>query len=116
MKILSATNPIEYQLERKRSNITLQEFYWQCKTDLKRRFSRDIEDWIEYAEWSNPTYPEEFHRTEHENEDGTQTEIYKFQPYDVNMYLQGIYNFIMEFEFDTDKKGHGYMYVVEYKK
>lgn len=113
---MSATNLIEYELERQRSNITPREFYWQCKTDLKHRFGRDLEDWIDYAEWCNPTYLEEYHRTEHETAEGTQTEIYKFQPYDVNMYLQGIYNFIMEFEFDTDKKGHGYMYVVEYER
>ena len=34
-------------------------------------------------------------------------------PYDWQMALQNSYNFIMEFEFDTETKGHGYFYVVE---
>lgn len=43
-------------------------------------------------------------------------EAIKYQPYDVQLYLQNSYNFIMEFEFDTDKIGHGCMYAVEYKR
>lgn len=118
MKILAAAStPIKlYELERQRSNITPKEFYWICRTDLRRKFNVDLENWVEYSEWINPSYPEELHKVEHKDTNGSQLESYKFQPYDIQLFLQNTYNFIMQFEFDTDKKGFGYMYVVEYQQ
>lgn len=116
MKVLCTTGlPKKYELERQRRNITPREFYWQCKTDLKRRCNVDLDDWVEYSEWINPTYPEPLRNFNHKCDDGTVCrESYKYQPYDIQLYLQNSYNFIMQFEFDDNKRGFGYMYVVEY--
>lgn len=115
MKILCASNTKQFEMERTRRNITPREFYWQCKTDLRRRFNVDLESWVEYSEWINPTYPEELKTFNHEMEDGSkQIESYKYQPYDMQLYLQDSYKFIMQFEFDDEKRGFGYMYIVQY--
>ena len=41
-------------------------------------------------------------------------EICKYMSYDYHLYLEKSYNFIMEFQFDDDNRGWGYMYIVEW--
>ena len=45
--------------------------------------------------------------------DDPKTEICKIQPYEMQFYLEGSYNFIMEFQFWDDKTGNGYLWMVE---
>ena len=35
-------------------------------------------------------------------------------PFEWHLYLQGAYNFIIEFDFDTENRDFGYMYALEY--
>ena len=76
----------------------------------------DIESWTNFEDWINPISKEEYHKNDHKDWEIPQIEIIKYMPYDLQMFLQESYNFIMEFEFDTETKGHGYLYAVEYER
>ena len=75
----------------------------------------NIGAWADFDEWKKPTFPEKGHTNKHSDWDVPVTEYIKIMPYDMHLFLQGAYNFIMEFEFDDEKIGHGYLYVTEYE-
>lgn len=105
-----------YEVEIERNNVTPRQFFSYCKRKMIGK-GADITAWVDsYETWANPTAPEESHTNSHENCDVPLIETIKYMPYDMHLYLQNNYNFIMEFEFDEDKTGHGYMYCVEYKR
>ena len=103
-----------YEVECQRNNVTPKEFFRYCKIKCKKQ-DLDIESWIEFDSWEEPTPLQrtEYHTNEHFDWEKPQRETIKIMPYDWQMALQNSYNFILEFEFDTETKGHGYFYVVE---
>ncbi len=106
----------KYEVECTRHNVSPCQFYSYCKKQFLKKARIDLEMWIEYNDWFNPMSSEEYHVNKHEEWDKPLKEIIKIKPYEYQMYLQNTYNFIMEFNFDDDKKGDGYMYAVEYKE
>lgn len=104
-----------YEIECQRSNVTPKEFYNYCKKSCKKK-GINFEEWCEnFEQWSNPSYPQERYEITHEDEETHQIESLKILPYDIHLFLQRTYNFIFEFDFDTDKRGFGYFYLTEFK-
>lgn len=104
-----------YEIECQRTNVTPKEFFEYCRKQAAKK-GLDIECWTDFEHWSNPIVKEEYHTTEHNNEEETLRETIKIMPYDLQYYFQKAYNFIMEFQFDTDTKGCGYLYMMEYER
>lgn len=101
-----------YEVECQRNNVTPMEFWNYCK---KRTEAKSGYLWLDdFSDWESPLRPEEYHVNEHKDWESPQKEALKFKPFDCQMFLQNAYNFIMEFEYDTETRGHGYLYVVEY--
>ena len=95
------------EIEIQRTNISARQFYTYCKKRLAEKVGIDIECWAEYEDWANPR--ETFSITSnHEDWDEPKREIVKIQPYEMQEYLQGVYNFIMEWN-----EGVGYLYHAE---
>lgn len=101
-----------YEIECQRTNITPKQFFEYCRKQAEKK-GLDIECWTDFEHWCNPINPEKMHNFEHEN---GQIEKNQSLPYDLQYYLQGAYNFILEFEYDTETKGHGYMYAMEFER
>lgn len=74
----------------------------------------DLANWMESLEQFAEPINLCNSRYSHSDWDEPQVEICKMQPYDWQLYLQGCYNFIMEFDFWDEKSGHGYLYIIEY--
>ena len=104
-----------YEIECQRSNITPKAFFEYCRKQAVKK-GIDIEMWMSYEDWARPINPEESHTNEHKDWDNPLRETIKRMPYDTQYYLQNGYNFIMEFQFDTDTKGFGYLYMMEYER
>lgn len=104
-----------YEIECQRTNITPKQFFEYCRKQAEKK-GIDIEMWIDCEDWIKPINPEEYHTYIHEDLEKPQREAIKRLPYDTQYYLQGAYNFIMEFQFDTDTKGCGYMYAMEFER
>ena len=104
-----------YEVECQRTNVTPKAFFEYCRKQLAKKCV-DIECWTDFEYWNEPLETSPMHTIEHENENGTFKELIKNMPRDLQYYLQKSYNFIMEFEFDTETKGHGYMYAIEYER
>ncbi len=102
-----------YEHEIQRSNITPKQFFTYCKNQLSKK-GIDIETWVEFENWENPTTPCNS-TSKHEDWEEPQTEVCKLQPYDWQLFLQNAYNLIIEFDFWDDKKGFGYLYIKEYE-
>lgn len=103
----------KYEVECQRTNVTPKAFFEYCRKQAAKK-GLDIECWTDFENWVNPLVPEEFHTYKHETWEVPAYEAVKYMPYDLQMYLEKTYNFIMEFEFDTETKGHGYMYAMEF--
>lgn len=104
-----------YEIECQRTNVTPKAFFEYCRNQADKK-GIDIEIWINYEDWINPSYKEEYHINNHEDWEEPKREVIKSMPYDMQMYMQNSYNIIMEFQFDTETKGYGYLYMVEYKR
>lgn len=100
-----------YELEVSRSNITPKQFYNYCKKRFEEKTPTFLESWLEYEQWESPITIQDYEYTKHNN---GLIEASKIKPYEFQIFLQNTYNFILEFEFDKDNKGHGYMYAVEF--
>lgn len=98
---------IQCQIECVRGNVTPREFFTYCKRQAEKK-GLDIEDQLSFDEWANPSVIEYRHKF---NEDGSplRAEMYASTPYNYQIFSEGIFNFILEFDFDTSSKGHGYM-------
>ncbi|MCI6649109.1 MAG: hypothetical protein MSH24_06225 [Lachnospiraceae bacterium] len=105
---------VKYEVESERTEVTPKDFWRYC-SKLMKKHGADIENWTTFEEFENPTTPQEYTCNLHEDWDRPKTEIIKLMPYDWQIFLEDTYNFIMEFEFDTERKGHGYLYAVEYE-
>lgn len=105
----------KYEIEIHRSNVTPKQFFEYCKEQMEKRTGETLDNWIEsYEEWETPTMPCNS-TCKHEDWDKPTSEVCKLMSFDWHLFLQKTYNFIMEFEFDTERKGHGYMYAVEFE-
>jgi len=101
-----------YEFETKRSNITPKQFWTHCAKAFEKKTGRNFE-WLDSFEyWSNPTDNAD-NTWKHEDWDEPKTEICRIKPFNIQLYLQGSYNFIMEFDFWDDKTGWGYCYAYE---
>lgn len=100
---MAKVNEIEVQ----RTNISAKQFYTYCKKRLAEKLNCDIESWTDYEQWIAPRYKYDLVNN-HEDWDEPKREILKIQPYEIHEYLQGAYNFILEWN-----DGIGYMYHVE---
>ena len=105
---------ILYEIEVQRSNITPKAFFNYCKKAFEKN-GQDIENWIDYEDWINPTNPYDTY-SNHEDWDEPAYEVYKSKPYEFQLFLSRNYNLIIEFDFWDDKKGFGYMYAIEYER
>lgn len=104
-----------YEIEIQRRNVTPKAFFEYCRKQAEKK-GLDIESWTDFENWINPYTPVEMHKIEHNDWEVPVTEINKYMPYDLQMFLSKSYNFIMEFQFDTETKGFGYMYAIEYQR
>lgn len=95
-----------YECEAYRTGITPRQFFTYCKKQLEKK-GGNIEDWVDFKEWMEPTTP---------CDNVADGEVCKLKPYEWHLYLKNSYNFIMEFNFWDDKKGSGYLYMVEYER
>ena len=105
-----------YTVEIQRNNITPRQFFTYCKNQIEKRTGEDIMSiWCEsYEAWSGEDgVPEYDNYCKHDDWDDPVMEICKTKAFDWQLFLGKSYNFIMEFEFDTEKKGHGYLFLME---
>ena len=96
------------EVEAHRTNISAKQFYTYCKKRLAEKANVDIEMWTEYEEWVKPTYEYDI-KNNHEDWTEPKREILIVRPYENQWYLEGSYNFILEWD-----DGIGYMYHVEF--
>ncbi|MCD8214405.1 MAG: hypothetical protein LUC97_01970 [Clostridiales bacterium] len=99
-----------YECECERNNISPRQFFSYCKRKLKEK-GCDIEIWASYEDWIDEE--NEYSRMAHYDEG--RNSICTQRAYEWQIYSSQEYNFILEFEFDDDKRGHGYMYAVEFE-
>ena len=104
-----------YEVECQRTNVTPKAFFEYCRKQLLKK-GLEIESWSDFEYWSNPIEQSEYHTNVYKNEDETIREIIKVMPYDLQYYLRNAYNFIIEFQFETETKGYGYMYAMEFER
>ena len=113
MKRIICSTTYNKEIEITRNNITPREFYWYCNQRARAK-GMELEDYIEYREWINPSYPDDSTTIYHDTEDGGKQRVsYTIQPYEFQSFLSGVYNCILEFEYSTDKTGTGYCYIAE---
>ena len=108
-------NKALYQVECQRTGVTPRTFYSYCKSQAAKK-GLDIEVWATFADWTDEAINNPYSVSNHDDWDEPQREIYKTMPYDWQMYLQGSYNFILEFQFDDETTGYGYMYAFEIER
>lgn len=103
-----------YEVETLRSNMTPKAFYNHCVRTFEKKAGVSW-GWIDFEQWEEPYAPcEETHK--HEDWKQPQIEKITFQPFCTHLYLEGNYNFIMEFTFWDEKRGSGYMYAMEIER
>ena len=92
-----------YEVEIQRSNVSPKQFFSYCKRQFEKKTGITF-GWIEsFEEWASPAY----------QNSGIDSNIVK--PYEYHLFERGSFNFIMEFTFDEDNMGYGYMYAIEYE-
>lgn len=103
-----------YEVQCERNNVTPKEFFKYCEKRCEKQ-GVDIGIWVNFDDWVEPNSLQrtECHTNKYLDGEKTQIETIKIMPYDWQMALLNSYNFIMEFEFDTKSKGHGFFYAVE---
>ena len=101
---------VMYECECNRTNISPKQFYSYCRKKLMEKAGVKITDWVYFEDWGAPI--QQYYRTsKHEDWDEPAYEISRVMPFDYHLYLEGAYNFIMQWD-----DGHGYMYVIEYER
>ena len=105
----------KYEVEIQRRGISPRQFFSYCRREMKKRADVDLSGWCEsYEEWSRTDNPYS-NRCFHEDWDKPALEICHTEAFNWQFFLGGAYNFIMEFQFDTENSGVGYMFAVEYE-
>lgn len=105
------------EVEIQRQNVTPRQFWSYCKREIERRTggALHLSDWLEdFGDWETPTCESKWHKDEHESwGEDARTEVIRYEPFGCQWYLQGSYNFIMEFDFYDEKTGFGYLYMCD---
>lgn len=105
-----------YEVEIQRNNISPRQFFTYCKHQMEKRTGTSLDVWIDdYEAWADNTHEFDVN-SDHEDWDEPVKEICRTKAYDWQFYLGKAYNFIMEFQFDTENKGYGYLYAVEFER
>ena len=104
-----------YEIESNRYFKNVESFYAYCERFCKKH-NIELTDWMESLEQFVNPINRCNSRDEHKDWEQPQKEICKIQPYEWQLFLQDSYNFIMEFDFTDEKSGHGYLYLIEYKR
>lgn len=98
-----------YEYEISRTDVTPNEFYKYCEKALMRK-GIDMEAWVTYDMWTETCQYNTQNNTQNKEE------IVKMNPYDFQMFYINAYNVILSFDFYDDKKGFGYLYIIEYER
>ena len=106
---------LKYFVETQRNNMTPRAFFNHCRK-LLHKAGNGAEGWLgdddAYEHWSNNCIKYNI-TSYHEDWDEPKHEHMHSEPFHIQYFFQGSYNFILEFEFDDEKRGHGYMFAVE---
>jgi hypothetical protein len=106
-----------HEVEIQRQNVTPRQFWSYCKREIERRTggALHLSDWLDnFGDWETPTCESKWHKDEHESwGEDARTEVIRYEPFGCQWYLQGSYNFIMEFDFYDEKTGFGYLYMCD---
>lgn len=107
-----------YEIEIQRSNVSPRQFFTYCKKEMFKRTGYSLDGWCDdYETWTGENGTPDFYvESNHEDWDEPKKEICSTKPYEWQLFLANAYNFILEFQFDTDKKGYGYLYAVEFRR
>lgn len=97
------------EFESLRHNVSASQFYYYCKAQALKK-GLNPEWYLEYEDWKTPIQPCDYHINKHEDWDEPKTEVIKHISFDAQFYLEGSYNFIMEY--DADER-IGYCYIAE---
>lgn len=82
------------------------EAFWSYCEKMCKKHDITLTDWIcDIEQFKNPLQKSNYRDN---------VEVCKLQPYDMQLFYRGSYNFIMEYDFWDDKEGHGYLYVKEF--
>ena len=104
-----------YELEVQRRNITPKAFFNACDKAMKKK-GASMDDWTTYEDWADESRTPHRNENEHEDWDDPRREICSMGPYKMQLFLARSYNFILEFDFDTNETGSGYLYLVEFER
>lgn len=105
-----------FDVECTRHNVTPKEFYRYCQKRMESKgLSMDC-FCDSYEVWANPIRYTERHTNRHEDWDEPRIEGICIMPFELQLYLEKGYNFILEFEFWDENTGSGYMYAMEYER
>lgn len=104
-----------YEVEVQRSNITPKAFFSAC-TKVMQKHGADMESWVAYEDWANENQLTYRSESKHDDWDEPRREICAAGPWKMQLFLEHAYNFILEFDFDTSKKGTGYLYAIEFER
>lgn len=104
-----------YEVEIQRRNVTPKTFFSACVKAMQKH-GASMEDWADYDSWADENQSSYYHEHNHADWDKPQREVCAEGPYNTQRFLARAYNFILEFDFDTDKKGTGYLYAVEFER
>ena len=104
-----------YEVETLRTNITPRQFFTYAARMFERKTGEKLY-WVDsFEDWETPSCECDI-RAKHEDWDTPQYEICRSKPFNFHFYLEGTYNFIMEFDFWDEKTGNGYMYAYEIER
>lgn len=105
-----------YEIEIQRTNISPKQFFTYCKKEMEKRTGTSLQVWCDsFQEWSSDKN-ECALETNHEDWEIPVKEICKTKAYEWQMFFGNAYNFIMEFQFDDENKGFGYLFAVEFER
>lgn len=103
-----------YEIEIQRTNVTPKQFWNYCKKQMEKKGIDNSVCPDDFDDWAAP-YQECNSYNKHEDWDVPQIELIRIKPFDMHLFLQNCWNFIMEFTFDDEKTGVGYMYATEFE-
>lgn len=113
MKVKTLHKVREYEAQR--HNVTPREFWGYVKREYEKKTGQPLSVWFDdYNDWATP-FQEFDYKNKHKEWGEPCLEVGHCHPFEFQIYLQGSYNCILEFEFWDDKKGWGYAYITEFE-
>ena len=101
-------------IECNRNHVSVYGFYSYCKRRCEIR-GLDMERYVNFDTWSNPPLIilPKYTLAECDEEHKPYSMI---TPFYIHLYEHAAYNFIMRYDFETEKSGFGYMFLAEMKQ